>query len=76
MLQPLLLKRFLPENLKTFSIGFSDKDYDESSYQNIASKYFKTDHSSITCSPEDIAENFKDVVWHAEAHYYELHQLQ
>ena len=61
------IKKILPDNLRTFSIGFSDKEYDESSYQNIAAKYFKTQHSSITCSSDDIAENFKDVVWHAEA---------
>ncbi len=61
------IKEVSPENLKTFSIGFTDKDYDETTYQNIASKYFNTDHFSITCSPEDIANKFKDVVWNAEA---------
>ena len=61
------IKEISPENLKTFSIGFTDKDYDESLYQNIASKYFNTEHFSITCSPEDIANKFKDVVWHSEA---------
>ena len=61
------IKKISPENLKTFSIGFTEKDYDESIYQNIAVKYFDTEHASITCSPEDIAHNFKDVVWHSEA---------
>lgn len=61
------IKKISPENLKTFSIGFTEKDFDESSYQNIARDYFKTQHSSVTCSPKDISENFKDVVWHSEA---------
>ena len=61
------IKNISPDNLRTFSIGFTEKDYDESSYQNIAAEYFKTDHSSITCSPQDIAENFSNVVWHSEA---------
>ena len=61
------IKDISPDNLRTFSIGFTEKDYDESSYQNIAAEYFKTEHSSISCSPQDIAENFKDVVWHSEA---------
>ncbi|MEL4457151.1 asparagine synthase (glutamine-hydrolyzing) [Lutimonas vermicola] len=61
------IKKISPENLKTFSIGFTEKDYDETTYQNIAVKYFDTEHASITCSPEDIAQNFKDVVWHTEA---------
>ncbi|MCM4154271.1 asparagine synthase (glutamine-hydrolyzing) [Arenibacter sp. N53] len=61
------IKNISPENLQTFSIGFTEKDYDESSYQNIAADYFKTQHSSVMCSPSDIADNFKSVVWHSEA---------
>ncbi len=61
------IKKISPKNLKTFSIGFSEKDFDESSYQNTAVKYFKTEHASIEINPQEIAENFKDVIWHTEA---------
>ncbi len=61
------IKKISPKNLKTFSIGFSEKDFDESSYQNTAVKYFDTEHASIECNPQEIAESFKDVVWHTEA---------
>ncbi|WP_179377071.1 asparagine synthase (glutamine-hydrolyzing) [Winogradskyella wichelsiae] len=61
------IKKVTPDSLRTFSIGFTEKDFDESSFQNTAQGYFKTQHSSITCSPKDIATNFKDVVWHSEA---------
>lgn len=61
------IKKISPGNLKTFSIGFSDKDFDESSYQQMAVSYFNTEHSSVQCSSEDIADNFQDVVWHSEA---------
>ncbi|WP_405570599.1 asparagine synthase (glutamine-hydrolyzing) [Winogradskyella sp. Asnod2-B02-A] len=61
------IKKISPNNLRTFSIGFTEKDFDETSYQNIARDYFHTQHSSVTCSPKDISENFKDVVWHAES---------
>ena len=61
------IKKISPNNLRTFSIGFTEKDFDESSYQNIARDYFETQHSSVTCSPKDITDSFKDVVWHAEA---------
>ena len=61
------IKKIIPDSLRTFSIGFTEKDFDESSYQNIARDYFNTQHSSITCSPQDISEQFKDVVWHSEA---------
>ena len=61
------IKSISPDNLQTFSIGFTEKDYDESSYQSIAADYFKTQHSSVVCGPNDIANNFKEVVWHSEA---------
>lgn len=61
------IKKISPENLQTFSIGFTEKDYDESAFQNIAAEYFKTQHSSVVCGPNDIADNFKGVVWHSEA---------
>ncbi len=61
------IKKIAPNNLQTFSIGFTEKDYDESSYQNIAATYFNTQHSSVMCSSNDITENFKNVIWHTEA---------
>jgi asparagine synthase (glutamine-hydrolysing) len=61
------IKKTTPDSLRTFSIGFTEKDFDESSYQNKARDYFNTQHSSVTCSPKDISNNFKDVVWHSEA---------
>jgi asparagine synthase (glutamine-hydrolysing) len=61
------IKKITPNSLRTFSIGFTEKDFDESSYQNLARDYFNTQHSSITCSPQDISKYFKDVVWHSEA---------
>jgi asparagine synthase (glutamine-hydrolysing) len=61
------IKDISPDNLRTFSLGFTEKDYDESSFQNIAAKYFDTEHSSVMCGPQDISENFKSVIWHSEA---------
>ena len=61
------IKKISPENLKTYSIGFAEKEFDESIYQNIASKYFNTKHSNVICSSSDIANHFEKVVWHCEA---------
>ncbi|WP_158848228.1 asparagine synthase (glutamine-hydrolyzing) [Algibacter sp. L1A34] len=62
------IKKTTPgSSLRTFSIGFTEKDFDESSYQNIAKDYFKTQHANVTCSPKDIADNFKNIIWHSEA---------
>ena len=61
-----IIHKINPEQLKTFSIGFKDKQYDETFYQQEASKYFNTKHISIQCTPSDIAENFPNTIWHSE----------
>jgi asparagine synthase (glutamine-hydrolysing) len=46
------IKKIEPGILNTFSIGFAEKDFDESYYQKEAVKYFDTSHKSyICCSP-------------------------
>jgi asparagine synthase (glutamine-hydrolysing) len=60
------IKDIEPGILNTFSIGFEEKDFDESRYQQEAVEYLKTEHRSITCSSKDIAESFPKVVWHSE----------
>jgi asparagine synthase (glutamine-hydrolysing) len=52
--------------LNTFSIGFKDKTFDETSYQVEAANYFNTHHTAFECSSADIAEKFAETVWHAE----------
>ncbi|NLO03500.1 MAG: asparagine synthase (glutamine-hydrolyzing) [Bacteroidales bacterium] len=50
----------------TFSIGFEEKDFDEGSYQKEAVQFFDTQHKSVVCSSETIADIFPKVVWHSE----------
>jgi asparagine synthase (glutamine-hydrolysing) len=60
------IKNIEPGILNTFSIGFDDKDFDESSYQNEAVRYLDTRHKSIICTSEDISRVFPRVIWHTE----------
>jgi asparagine synthase (glutamine-hydrolysing) len=60
------IQKIVPDMLRTFSIGFANKDFDESSYQNIAVKHFNTDHTAIECTDDGITGKFPDIVWHAE----------
>lgn len=60
------IRRIAPENLRTFSIGFYDQEFDESRYQQLAVNHFRTDHTFLNCRAEDIARDFPSVVWHAE----------
>ncbi len=60
------IKQIEPRVLNTFSIGFAEKDFDESSYQDEAVKYFGTNHTSIRCTSRDIADLFPQVIWQSE----------
>jgi asparagine synthase (glutamine-hydrolysing) len=55
-----------PGVLNTFSIGFSDKDYDESFYQQEAVGYFNTRHQPYVCTSQEMAEAFPSIIWHSE----------
>ena len=61
------IKDVEPGVLNTFSIGFKEKDFDESRYQEEAVRYFDTNHRSVSCSSETIADHFPKVVWHSES---------
>ena len=62
----LIQKQNLSE-LRTFSIAFESKAHDESAYQSELSQHLGTQHSSIRCLQQDIAENFIKSVWHGES---------
>jgi asparagine synthase (glutamine-hydrolysing) len=61
-----LVKNNFNNKLSTFSVGFSDKQFDESSFQKTAVDYLGTDHKTISCSYDDIGEIFPRVIWHTE----------
>jgi asparagine synthase (glutamine-hydrolysing) len=52
--------------LNTFSIGFTDKEYDETAYQLEAARHFGTNHTAFSCTSEELAENFAKTIWHTE----------
>lgn len=60
------IKDIEPGVLNTFSIGFEEKDFDESKYQEEAVRYLNTNHRAISCTSREIAETFPRVVWHSE----------
>jgi len=61
-----LINEIDPGILNTFSIGFKEKAYDETTYQLEAAKFFNTNHTAITCTSEEIADNFAQTIWHSE----------
>jgi len=62
-----LIKENSPEGLlETFSIGFSEQNFDEGEYQNMMAKLLGTLHHRTQCRSYDIASYFPGTVWHAE----------
>ena len=61
-----LIKRFTDAPLKTFSVAFTDADYDESDYQQQMVRHLQTDHHEVRCTYDDIGRVFPSVVWHTE----------
>lgn len=62
-----VIRRYTANQLKTFSVTFSDSSYDESRQQGAVSAFLGTDHAAVNCTYEDIASVFPAVVWHAES---------
>ncbi len=61
-----LITHFTDNELKTFSVTFNDKVYDEQEQQQEMVDFLHTDHHSIRCSYASIGEAFPDVIRHTE----------
>ncbi|MCG8018208.1 MAG: asparagine synthase (glutamine-hydrolyzing) [Candidatus Thiodiazotropha sp. 'RUGA'] len=61
-----LIKNYTDTPLRTFSIGFEDEEFDESSFQQDLVDYLGTHHTHVLCKRSDIGEAFPRVIRHAE----------
>jgi asparagine synthase (glutamine-hydrolysing) len=61
-----IIRKYSDANLRTFSVNFSNAAYDESVFQQAASEFLHTDHTSLHCTAADIGRIFPDVIWHTE----------
>ena len=61
-----LVHHYTDNPLKTFSVTFSDKVYDEKTEQNAMVDYLGTNHHSVHCNYQSIGDAFPDVIWHTE----------
>ncbi len=53
------------EPVKTASIGFSDKKFDELEYARVVANRYRTDHTEFVVDP-DALEVLDDIVWHLD----------
>lgn len=61
-----IIKTIVPDQLQTYSIGFTDVEFDETSFQQEVSKRLETNHNSFYCTPQEISNVFPSVIWHSE----------
>jgi asparagine synthase (glutamine-hydrolysing) len=61
-----LINNHTTSTFKTFSITFSDKEYDESEYQNDMVKHINSEHHSVNITYEKIDRYFPEAVYHFE----------
>lgn len=61
-----IVRRHTPNRLATFSIAFTDTDYDESAFQLRMAAHLGTEHQVVQAGHADIGRHFPDVIWHTE----------
>jgi asparagine synthase (glutamine-hydrolysing) len=61
-----IIREYTQNPLDTFSIAFSDPDFDESDFQRQMAAVLGTDHQVLHCTHEDIGDVFPEVIWHTE----------
>ena len=61
-----IIRNFTSNRLDTFSISFSDPEFDESDYQRQMAAFLGTDHQVVYVTHADIGRVFPDVIWHTE----------
>ena len=54
-----------PAPLQTFSIGFSEPDYNELEHARVVARTFGTDHHELTLGP-DALDQMEDLAWHLD----------
>src|SRR5579863_399491 len=57
--------RLTPEPLQTFSIGFSETEYNELEHARVVANTFETDHHALTLGP-DVLDQIEDLAWHLD----------
>ena len=57
-----LMSKISQQKIKTFSIGFKEKKYDESSYAKQISDLFKTEHHELKLSSQDLLDQLPDAL--------------
>ncbi len=61
-----IVKKFTDAPVRSFSVTFDDREFDESAYQQEVIRHLGTEHDSVHCTTADIGRTFPQVIWHTE----------
>ncbi|MBC7899723.1 MAG: asparagine synthase (glutamine-hydrolyzing) [Saprospiraceae bacterium] len=61
-----VMAKMVEEPIKTFSVGFKEREANEFEYARIVAKAFKTDHHEIVVTPEQFFAELPNLVWHED----------
>ncbi len=61
-----MMSTMVDEPIKTFSVGFREREANEFEYARIVAKAFGTDHHEITITPEQFFAELPNLVWHED----------
>jgi asparagine synthase (glutamine-hydrolysing) len=61
-----MMSTMVDEPIKTFSVGFREREANEFEYARIVAKKFATDHHEITITPDQFFDELPNLVWHED----------
>ncbi len=61
-----LMSRAVDDPIKTFSVGFAEREANELEYARIVARTFNTDHHEITITPDQFFDALPKLVWHED----------
>ena len=61
-----VMSRLVADPIKTFSVGFAEREANELEYARAVSKAFKTDHYEVLVSPQQFFSALPNLIWHED----------
>jgi asparagine synthase (glutamine-hydrolysing) len=61
-----MMARAVDEPIKTFSVGFKEREANEFEFARMIAKAYKTEHHEITITPEQFFAELPNLVWHED----------
>ena len=61
-----VMSQMVNEPIKTFSVGFAEREANELEYARMVANSFKTDHHEVIVTPQQFFEALPKLIWHED----------